>query len=159
MPADKSTFARCSGPNGLDNAVRGQILNWVGEGGVAAWIRHPHAPKPGFRPLEVFRPGGASASAAAARKTVRIGDNFFVKDRLTVRSGTTVVWEWPAAGESGDVHDVALRSGPRGVRKFHSEAASTDFTFRRRLRKPGRYRIRCTLHEEMRMTIRVRPRG
>jgi plastocyanin len=89
---------------------------------------------------------------------VRIGDNFFVKDRLTVPSGTTVVWKWPAAGESGDVHDVKLESGPRGVKKFHSEAASTDFTFRRKLRRPGRYRVVCTLHEEMRMTIRVKRR-
>ena len=61
-------------------------------------------------------------------------------------------------GESGDVHDVALKSGPNGVKKFHSEAASTDFTFRRKLRKAGRYRVVCTLHDEMRMTIRVKPR-
>jgi hypothetical protein len=57
VPADRSTFARCSaGPNGLDGAVRGEMLSWVGEGGVAAWIRHPHARKRGLRPLEVFRP-------------------------------------------------------------------------------------------------------
>jgi plastocyanin len=42
------------------------------------------------------------------------------------------------------------------VKKFHSEAAATDFTFRRKLKKPGRYRIVCTLHEEMKMQIRVR---
>jgi plastocyanin len=28
--------------------------------------------------------------------------------------------------------------------------------FKRVLRKPGLYKLKCTLHEEMRMTIRVR---
>ena len=67
----QSTFARCSGPNGLNGAVRGQILTSIGENAVGAWNRHPHAPKRGLRPLEVFQPGGAEASAAAARKTVK----------------------------------------------------------------------------------------
>jgi len=42
------------------------------------------------------------------------------------------------------------------VKKFHSEAASTDYTFKRKLKVAGKYKIVCTLHEEMRMTIRVR---
>jgi plastocyanin len=100
----------------------------------------------------------AAAPAAAATKTVRIHDNFFVKDRLTVRAGTTIVWRWPGAEESGDVHDVKLKSGPKGVNKFHSEAAATEYSFRRKLRRPGRYRVICTLHEEMAMTITVRRR-
>jgi plastocyanin len=100
----------------------------------------------------------AAPAQAAKPKTVRIGDNYFLPDKLSVKRGTTVVWRWPGAGESGDVHDVKLKSGPRGVKRFHSEAAATDFSFRRKLRKPGRYRIACTLHEEMRMTIRVKRR-
>ena len=28
----------------------------TGENSVAAWIRHPHAPKAGFTPLELFTP-------------------------------------------------------------------------------------------------------
>jgi hypothetical protein len=55
-PANRSTFARCAGPNGLDAAVRGTMLSWIGEGAVANWIKHPHAPKPGYEPLEVFNP-------------------------------------------------------------------------------------------------------
>ena len=97
-----------------------------------------------------------AAPAQAARKTVRIYDNYFLPDSLKVKRGTKVVWRWPGADEAGDVHDVKLKSGPKGVKKFHSEAAATDYTFRRRLRKPGRYRIVCTLHEGMRMTIKVR---
>jgi plastocyanin len=97
-----------------------------------------------------------AAPAQAAKKTVRIYDNYFVRDSLTVKRGTVVVWRWPGFDEAGDVHDVKLKSGPRGVKKFHSEAAATDYTFKRRLRKPGRYRIVCTLHTEMTMRIRVK---
>jgi plastocyanin len=42
------------------------------------------------------------------------------------------------------------------VKRFQSEAAATDYTYRRKLRVPGRYKIVCTLHEEMRMTLTVR---
>jgi plastocyanin len=97
-----------------------------------------------------------AAPAQAGKKTVRVYDNYFLPDSLTVKSGTTVVWRWPGADEAGDVHDVKLKSGPKGVKKFQSEAAATDYTFKRRLRKPGRYRIVCTLHDEMKMQIKVR---
>ena len=52
--------------------------------------------------------------------------------------------------EAGDVHDVKLKSGPKGVKKFHSEPAATDYTFKRKLTVSGTYKIVCTLHEEMR---------
>ncbi|HWK27906.1 MAG TPA: plastocyanin/azurin family copper-binding protein [Solirubrobacter sp.] len=98
----------------------------------------------------------AASSSAAAKKTVKIGDNYFAPKKLTVARGTTVTWKWPGFDEAGDVHDVKLKSGPKGVKKFHSEAASTDYSFKRKLTVPGTYRIVCTLHEEMRMTIKVR---
>jgi plastocyanin len=97
-----------------------------------------------------------AAPAYAGTKTVRIYDNYFLPEALKVNRGTVVVWKWPGADEAGDVHDVKLKSGPAGVKRFHSEAAATEYSFRRRLRKPGRYRIVCTLHEEMTMQIRVR---
>jgi plastocyanin len=98
----------------------------------------------------------SAAPAQAGKKTVRVYDNYFLPDSLTVKRGTVVVWRWPGADEAGDVHDVKLKSGPKGAKKFHSEAAATDFSFRRKLKVPGRYRIVCTLHEEMTMRIKVR---
>jgi plastocyanin len=101
----------------------------------------------------------SAAPAQAARpkgKTIRIYDNYFMPDAAKVKRGATVTWKWPGFDQAGDVHDVKLKSGPKGVKKFHSEAASTDYSFKRRLRVAGKYRIVCTLHEEMRMTIRVR---
>jgi plastocyanin len=42
------------------------------------------------------------------------------------------------------------------VKKFQSEAASADYSFKRKLTVAGTYKVVCTLHETMRMTIRVR---
>jgi plastocyanin len=98
----------------------------------------------------------AVPAQGAATKTVTLGDNYFAPKTLKVKRGTKVAWRWPGFDEGGDVHDVKLRSGPAGVKKFHSEAASTDYTFKRKLTKAGTYRIVCTLHEEMRMTVKVR---
>jgi plastocyanin len=89
------------------------------------------------------------------RKTVKVFDNYYLPLKLTVNKGSTITWKWPT-DVAIDVHDVKLKSGPEGVRRFHSEPASTGYRYRRTLRKPGRYDIVCTLHEEMTMTIRVR---
>jgi plastocyanin len=99
---------------------------------------------------------GAAPAQAARHKTIHIGDNYFMPDAVKVKRGTIVTWKWPGLDQAGDVHDVKLKSGPRHVKRFHSEAASTDYTFKRKLKVPGRYKIVCTLHEDMRMTIRVR---
>jgi plastocyanin len=104
--------------------------------------------------------GAARVSAAPAhgapKKTVRVGDDYLLPAKLTVKRGTTVTWRWPGFGAAGDVHDVGLASGPKRVKKFRSEAASTDYTYKRKLTVPGTYRLNCSLHHEMRMTIKVR---
>jgi plastocyanin len=99
---------------------------------------------------------GAAPAQAARHKTIRIGDNYFAPDAVKVKPGTIVTWKWPGFDEAGDVHDVKLKSGPRHVKKFHSEPAASDYTFKRKLKVVGKYKIICTLHEDMRMTIRVR---
>ena len=113
-----------------------------------------------MKALIVVLAGAALISAApahgAARKTVRVGDNYFTPQTLTVNRGTTVTWRWPGYDEAGDVHDVGLLSGPKGVKKFHSEAASTAYRYKRKLTVPGIYQLGCSLHHEMRMTVKVR---
>jgi plastocyanin len=97
----------------------------------------------------------APATAAAPKpRIVKIADNYYVPAKTTIKPGTRVVWRWPA--EAGDVHDVKLKSAPKGVRRFHSQPASAGYSYKRTLEKTGRYRIVCTLHEEMAMTITVR---
>ncbi len=65
-----------------------------------------------------------------------------------------LVWRWPP--RPGDVHDVYLTRRPEGVRRFHSRLVASDFSFARRLRKPGGYRIVCTIHAAMTMSVEVR---
>lgn len=100
----------------------------------------------------------APADAGGGRpqkRTVKVADNFFSPDRLTVARGTTLTWRWPE--DTGDTHDVTLTSGPSGVRKWQSEPAAAAYSFRRRLSRPGLYKLICTFHEEeMRMQVRVR---
>ena len=83
-----------------------------------------------------------------------IGTTIGIPTKSASPAAWRIKWRWPA--EAGDVHDVKLKSGPSGVRKFHSDPASAGYTFKRTLKKTGRYKIVCTLHEEMRMTITVR---
>ena len=98
----------------------------------------------------------AAPAMGAAKKTVSVGDNYFTPAKLTVKSGTRITWRWPGYENAGDVHDVGLIKGPKGVKKFHSQAASTDYSFSRKLAVPGTYTLGCSLHHEMRMTIKVR---
>jgi plastocyanin len=98
----------------------------------------------------------AAPAQGAARKTVAVGDNFLSPTTLTVKRGTTVTWRWPGYGATGDVHDVGLISGPKGVKRFRSEAASSGYRFSKKLTVPGTYKLGCSLHHAMRMTIKVR---
>jgi plastocyanin len=98
----------------------------------------------------------AAADAGAPRpKSVEVADNYYLPDKLTIAKGARVTWKWPD-DIAIDVHDVKLKSAPKGVRKWQSEPASSGYRYKRTFKKPGTYKIICTLHEEMTMTIRVR---
>jgi plastocyanin len=92
----------------------------------------------------------------AKRKTVLVRDYYFSPHALKVKRGTKITWKWPGAGETGDVHDVKLKKGPRGVKHFHSHIAASDYHYTRKLTKPGTYRIICTIHHGMKLKIVVR---
>ena len=89
--------------------------------------------------------GALGAGAAlGATKTVGVGDNFFAPKRLSIAKGTTVTWRW----RGRNPHNVT----GRGVRS----PTQTRGTYSRRFRRAGRYRLVCTLHAGMEMTVRVR---
>jgi len=98
----------------------------------------------------------AAPAMGAARKTVDVGDNYLAPGKLTVKRGTTVTWRWPGYDQAGDVHDVGLLAGPKGVKRFRSQAASTDYRFSRKLTVPGTYKLGCSLHHNMKMTVTVK---
>ena len=96
----------------------------------------------------------SGAGVKPAMRKATVGDYYFTPAKITVRRGSTIAWNWPA--DNSDTHDIELKKGPKGVKRFQSPMASADFTYRRKLTVPGTYRIICTLHEEMAQTITVR---
>jgi plastocyanin len=89
-----------------------------------------------------------SSLALAATRTVSVKDNYFAPKALTIRKGTKLTWTWNSYGVA---HNVTVKSGPV---RFHSHTlrfGSYSHTF---LRK-GTYRLYCTLHHGMTMTVVV----
>lgn len=95
----------------------------------------------------------AAGTGASSVKKVGIHDNYYAPAKLKVKAGTTVKWVWP--NDTGDTHDVNLGKRPRGVKPFSSDLVAVGYTFKRRLTKPGRYVVYCSLHNEMTMVITV----
>jgi plastocyanin len=97
-----------------------------------------------------------AASGAAKPKpvVVKVGDDYFAPTKLTVAKDTTVVWKWLAV--NGNTHDVKLKKGPKGVKRFQSDPAAAYYSFKRKLTVKGTYSVICTFHQNMAMTITVR---
>ena len=101
----------------------------------------------------------AVAPAAARTKppkpvSVTVGDDYYAPAKKTVKPGTKIVWKWPAV--NSNTHDVKLKKGPKGVKKFQSDPAAADFVYKRTLKVKGKYSIICTFHEGMVQTITVK---
>jgi Periplasmic copper-binding protein (NosD) len=58
IPADPAMFPACpfAGANAPSDAALQEMLGLTGEGSVAKWLRHEHAPKQGYTPLELYKP-------------------------------------------------------------------------------------------------------
>jgi plastocyanin len=97
---------------------------------------------------------GAAQASEPVKKTVKVRDNFYSPMKLTVPLNSTITWRWPTV--AGDVHDVYLGKRPTGVKRFHSELAASDYSYKRKLKVAGTYKVICTIHEEMTMTVKVR---
>jgi plastocyanin len=97
---------------------------------------------------------GLAATALAASRTVRVGDNWFVRPSgvptVTVERGDTVVWRFTGRRR----HNVTVRRGPV---RFHSPTKRSG-TYRRRMNRRGTYVIVCTIHgardQKMRLVVR-----
>jgi plastocyanin len=93
-----------------------------------------------------------AAPSLSAGKSVKIGDNFFVKDggaTVTVKKGTSVTWKWTGHNP----HNVTVTGGPA---KFHSKT-QTSGSFSHKFTKAGTYSILCTIHAPgMKMKVVVK---
>jgi plastocyanin len=97
-----------------------------------------------------------AAPAAAATKTVKIGDDYFVKSgrasTVTVSKGTTVKWNWKGSRQ----HNVVVQKAPRHAKHFQSALKSRG-SFSRTPKRRGTYKIICSIHApDMRMTLVVK---
>jgi plastocyanin len=83
-----------------------------------------------------------AATAMAATKKVKVGDNYYVRSRgvptVTVSKGTKVKWHF--ATSTG--HTVTVSRGPA---KFNSGVRFSG-TYTKKLTKRGTYTVYCTIH-------------
>lgn len=105
--------------------------------------------------------GAAAASPVHAAKApakkpkthvVGVTSDFYDPERLTLTVGDTIKWVWHPTGFA--LHDVAVDSGPE---RFSSPSQASG-TFLHRFKKAGKYKLYCTQHESMRMTVTVKKR-
>jgi Stress up-regulated Nod 19/Copper binding proteins, plastocyanin/azurin family len=86
------------------------------------------------------------------RGTIRVGDLFFRHRNLSVRRGATLRWLF----QGNQIHNVTVANGPRG---FASKNLPAGYSFRKKLRTSGTYRLFCALHPvSMTGTVKVRRR-
>ena len=89
-----------------------------------------------------------AATALAATRSVNVQDSFFSSKSVSVSRGTTVTWHWIGAL----YHNVKVRSGPA---KFGSRIQLKG-TYSHRFTVRGTYKLYCSLHPGMVMTVTVR---
>jgi len=90
--------------------------------------------------------------ALAATKSVKVGDNYFVRDSgvptITVKKNDTVKWKF----QGDSPHNVTVKTGPV---KFKS-TTKTSGSYSKKVTKAGLYRIYCTIHDGQKMNLRVK---
>jgi plastocyanin len=97
----------------------------------------------------------AAIPAFAATKTVKVGDNYFVRDggrpTVTIRKGSTLKFVW--RGHSP--HNVVKKKGPGG--RINS-GVKVKGSFRHKFTRRGTYTLYCTIHgiSDMGLTVKVR---
>ena len=91
---------------------------------------------------------GATTPTQTPTKTIKLLDNHFSPSSATVLVGTVVTFKWLGS----NTHNVTVVSGPQ---KFTS-SNQADGTYDRTFTKPGTYKIVCTFHSGMKLTLKVK---
>ena len=104
--------------------------------------------------LLVAAAGVFATQALAASRSVKIGDDYYVRSRgvpvVTVKKGTTVKWNF----RGSNPHTVTVLKGPA---KFNSGVKSSG-SYKKKLTKRGTYTIYCTIHgaSDQKMKLKVK---
>ncbi|HYI99014.1 MAG TPA: plastocyanin/azurin family copper-binding protein [Thermoleophilaceae bacterium] len=90
--------------------------------------------------------------AYAAKHEVRVDDNFFKPEKLTIIKGDKVTWKW----KGSDIHTVSMKKpGEKEISK--ASPLKTEGTYSYKFRRLGKWRILCETHpKKMRMRVIVK---
>jgi plastocyanin len=93
----------------------------------------------------------AGGATGAASTTIKLDDNFFSPAKKSVKKRTKVRFKWVGSNP----HNVVKRSGPGG--SFRSQTTSSPgVNYTKKFKKAGKYKIVCTIHDGMKLTLKVR---
>jgi plastocyanin len=96
----------------------------------------------------------AAIPAFAATKSVKVGDNFYVRDggrpTVTISKGSTLKFVWKGTAP----HNVVKKSGPGGA---INSGAKVKGAWSLTLKRRGTYTLYCTIHglKDMGLTVKV----
>jgi plastocyanin len=85
---------------------------------------------------------------AGSTKTVAVKNNSFSPTSVKVKKGGKVVWKWT---QGGVPHNVTPANGKPGSKT----SSKKGFTFSKTFTKAGTFKYVCTIHSNMKMTVKV----
>lgn len=93
-----------------------------------------------------------SAATAGSPVTVKVKDNKFKPNGLTVKKGTVIKFRWVRTRAP---HNVTKASGPG--KNFQSKTTKKKgVNFKKRFNRAGNYLLVCSVHDGMDMNLKVR---
>ena len=96
----------------------------------------------------------AAIPAFAGTKSVKIGDNYFVRPAnnatVTISKGSSLKFVW----RGNAAHNVVKRRGPGA--SFNSGVKTHGKTWTHKFTRGGTYKLVCTIHNGMKLTVKVR---
>jgi plastocyanin len=102
--------------------------------------------------------GDRAAGHARATRVVQVADDFYGPASVKINKNSKVKWVWQAY--NFNTHNVSLTGDvPKGVKKsdFKSASATTNFSYTKKFKVPGRYQFICTFHRSvMKMSVKVK---
>jgi plastocyanin len=88
--------------------------------------------------------------ASGKTRTVGVYTDYYDPPKMTVHVGDRIKWVWHASGFA--LHDVYTESGPE---EFNSPTQAGG-TWAHRFKKAGAFKLYCTEHPEMTMSVTVK---
>ncbi|WP_440008768.1 plastocyanin/azurin family copper-binding protein [Halomicrococcus sp. SG-WS-1] len=96
--------------------------------------------------------GGGESGGGGGTKTVKVVDNEFDSDEVTVAPGTTVKWVWEGNGHNIVVENQPDGSNWEGTKGGESKLYDKGHTHEHTFESTGSYEYYCAPHKAMGMT-------